>query len=91
MTKTRVTKFEKLCTKVGESLGIDVIFFYEQRPDEPNEDDGNLHITKLGVRAVFDVGRGQDAEAAEQNDRTEAVLKALNMEHAIGYWREHTA
>lgn len=78
-----MTKFETECRKVSENTGIDVMFFPDKGKSDLTQDDGTLHITKRGLRACFDVGRGQSATGKEQNERTRAILSALKMEDCI--------
>ncbi len=80
------SKFEKQCDEVAAKTGVD---FYIPWTDEVmkldvHEDDGNLHIHKRGVHACFDVGKGQSLCGKEQNERTRAVLMALNLAKHIG-------
>jgi len=74
-----MTKFEKQCNEVSEKLNVDVIIWNKETSQEPFEDDGNLNITKRGIRACFDVGCGQSLGGKEQNERTLAVLNALGI------------
>lgn len=73
------SKFETQCEKVSEDTGIDVMFFDDDTNPAPCEDDGNLHITKRGLRACFDVGMGQNATGKVQNERAKKVLEALKI------------
>lgn len=83
----RISKFEKLCREVSEKTDIEVIFFDDEHASDAHEDDGNLHVTRRGLMACFDVGGGQELSASRQNDRTRTVLRGLGMESAIN---EHT-
>jgi hypothetical protein len=47
--------------------------------DDIYEDDGALHVRRYGVRAVFEVNRGQDESGATQNQKTREVLAALGI------------
>jgi hypothetical protein len=79
MTTKRTTQFERDCRAVAEETGIEVDFFYNEKGSDCYEDDGNLHIHKSGMRAVFNVGHNGDLPGAEQNERTRKVLNALGM------------
>lgn len=72
-------EFQRACESISETLYVDVSFYPEDIGQDPYEDDGLLHITKCGLRAVFDVGNGQSLTASRQNKRARAVLTALNL------------
>lgn len=73
------TKFQIVCEAVAETTDVGVMFVPDSTLSKPYEDDGTLHITKRGMRACFDVGRGQSLSGAEQNKRAVAVLSALGL------------
>ncbi len=77
------SKFQIECEALSEKTGIYVMFFEDKDAQKPVEDDGNLHITKRGLRACFDVGNGQSLSGKDQNENTRTILKALGMEDAI--------
>lgn len=76
--KERKKKFQVQCEAIAEELGIHVMFFPDS-PSKPCEDDGNLHITKRGLRACFGVGLGQSLGPKEQNANSQLVLDALGI------------
>lgn len=71
--------FKIICEAVSANLDVEVSFYGEQNAQTPFEDDGALHVTKYGLRAVFDVGNGQSLSPAQQNARAASVLDALNL------------
>lgn len=78
------TKFEHDCERVAERCEITVMFVHGEPYQKPFEDDGALHVVRRGVRAVFDVSRGQDAGPAEQNAMTRMVMDDMGMAHHVG-------
>src|SRR5579864_2056706 len=76
----KLTKFETACNAVSEKLGIDVMFFDDETGSSVVEDDGNLHITRRGKRACFDVGNGQSLNGKQQNERAKKILAELGIE-----------
>jgi uncharacterized Zn-finger protein len=67
------------CEDIDAESDIGVMFFTDAKSPDIFEDDGNLHVRRFGMRAVFDVGKSQTATAKEQNERTAAVLAALSV------------
>jgi hypothetical protein len=64
---------------VADRLSLDVFFLDGDSHQEPFEDGGNLHIIENGIRAVFDVGKGQTLSSRKQNKNTLLVLQALGL------------
>jgi DnaJ-class molecular chaperone len=81
---TNQIKFRNKAESVSEKvLGDSVSMFFEMaEPDTAFEDDGALHVTKHGLRAVF--GIGQDTPGRDANDRMREILTGLGMKRFIG-------
>lgn len=73
-------EFVIACKKVEKLTDIELIdVYFENVEDDVFEDDGFLHVTRFGARAVFDVGEYQSLESAEQNENTKLILCALGI------------
>jgi hypothetical protein len=72
--------FRARCEDAGALVDSSVNFFTDANSPDAFEDDGNLHIRRYGLRAVFDVSHGQLSTPTEQNERTRTVFAYLGME-----------
>jgi len=78
--------FRSRVERVVKKLDIDeprVFFDAKDSADDEFTDDGSLHIRRSGMRVVFNVSNHQNAEGAEQNRQTRAIMEALNMKRKI--------
>ena len=76
------TKFETLCNQVAERYGLqEPMFFTDNQKQDPFEDDGNLHVMRRGLRAVF--GIGDEVPSEEYNHLTRCILTDLGLEKKI--------
>lgn len=84
MENKKQSQFRNKANRVSNDvLGDDVAMFFDiDEKDGAYEDDGALHVTKHGLRAVF--GIGQDTPGEEANEKTRDILTALNMKRYIG-------
>lgn len=70
------------CEKVSDQiLDDEPLFFTIDEADDAFEDDGCLHVTKHGLRAVF--GIGEDTPGKSANEKIRAILTALGMKRKI--------
>ena len=79
----RADEFKALCEAAADADGIDVDFFPIKgkgaRRDDEHEDDGFLHISRHGIRAVFNVSNSQSDDGGTQNIKTRSILDALGI------------
>ncbi len=74
------TGFQMLCENISAETEIEVSFYPDTNAQEPFEDDGNLHVVREDVRAVFDVGNGQSLSPSKQNARAKRILRKLKLQ-----------
>jgi len=69
------TSFKNKCEIAANIAGVDVSFYPESDNQMPFSDDGSLHVTCDGVRAVFEIG--QDVTDSSFNYDAKRILAAL--------------
>ena len=80
----KTNSFRLKCDKVFKDLDMEPLYFEgEDRADDQFEDDGVLHVIRGGLRACFDVRRGQSLSAVAQNTNTAVVMNALGLKKHI--------
>lgn len=79
-------RFRDKVSRVVTYLQLEEPRWFQESPhakDAEFIDDGSLYILRSGLRVVFDVSNGQNADAKEQNRQVRRILEFLQMKRKI--------
>ncbi len=76
-TVANLGEFRALVEEASERSGVEVLFFELNESQELSicEDDGNLHVSRFGLRACYDIG--QELPMREYIRLRERILRYL--------------